>query len=393
MVVGVLFGLILMILAMLYSYIDSTDLPGEMFEDVISRATRYGYLAAAHNVTTSDGYILTLFHLSPRFHTTPPSPPILFLHGIGVNSDQFAFNLHTKPIAFRLIDEGFDVWLGNARGSAYSEGHVHGLTPDEADYWEWTAQDIVDKDAKAMVDEVYKVTGKKTVIVGHSQGAMVGMAYLARFPKENYKVALLIAIACPSAKNSNESWIFKLFLHPVAHSFFSLIGKFHFFRRPQSLFLAKIMTRFPSIGYYYVRSRYDSELNGDLGDKGGLYSYRLAGGTSLKNLLYYAQNVGKNDPRPSLFDYGEHENLLRYNSPTPPIYNYTDISTPMAFFGGKYDMIVKATDIEALMEVLQPSKVVFKKLDYNHDHGSFALSRNQEHVKDVVRLVKEYGGR
>lgn len=110
MVVGVLFGLILMILAMLYSYIDSTDLPGEMFEDVISRATRYGYLAAAHNVTTSDGYILTLFHLSPRFHTTPPSPPILFLHGIGVNSDQFAFNLHTKPIAFRLIDEGFDVF-------------------------------------------------------------------------------------------------------------------------------------------------------------------------------------------------------------------------------------------------------------------------------------------
>lgn len=390
MAVAVLLALLVMLAGMLYSYIDATELPGEMFEDIVARSTRYGYTVTRHEVTTSDGYVLALFRVQSPYQPSP-SPPVLFLHGVGVNGDQFALNLHTKPIAYRLVDEGCDVWLANLRGTPYSEGHSHGLSPDMPEYWEWTAEDLVERDVKAILAEIDTVTRKKVVVVGHSQGAMVGMAYLAMFPEENAKIALLITIACPGAKNSNETWMFKLFLHPITHSFFSLIGKFHFFRRAESLFYPKLLTRFPALAYYYVRSRYDPRLNGDLEDKGGLYAYRLAGGTSLKNLKYLGQHVGAQDPRPQRFDYGEEENRLHYNSSSPPFLDYAQITTPLAFLGGKHDLLVKPADLQALISVFPQDKVVFTKLDYNHDHGSFALSKNQEHVDDVVKLIKEYG--
>ena len=390
MAVAVLLAMLAVLTGMLYSHINSTELPGEMFEDIVARSLRYGCTATRHEVTTSDGYILSLFRIQSPFQPVA-SPPVLFLHGVGVNGDQFALNLHTKPIAYRLVEEGCDVWIANMRGTPYSEGHSQGLSPDMPEYWDWTAEELVERDLKAILAEVETVTRKKVVIVGHSQGGMVGMAYLAMFPAENAKISLLITIACPGAKNSNETWLFKLFLHPFTHSFFSLIGKFHFFRRSQSLLPAKLLTRFPSIAYYYVRSRYDPRLNGDMEDKGGVYAYRLAGGTSLKNLQYFGQHVGAEDPRPMRFDYGEEENWLHYNSSSPPLLDYAQITTPLAFLGGKHDLLVKPSDLEALISIFPADKVVFTKLDYNHDHGSFALSKNQEHVNDIIRLIKQYG--
>lgn len=37
-------------------------------------------------------------------------------------------------LAFFLADEGYDVWLANARGSLYSRCHVE-FTTDQREYW------------------------------------------------------------------------------------------------------------------------------------------------------------------------------------------------------------------------------------------------------------------
>lgn len=36
--------------------------------------------------------------------------------------------------AFLLADAGYDVWLGNYRGSEYSEGHTY-LNISQKEYW------------------------------------------------------------------------------------------------------------------------------------------------------------------------------------------------------------------------------------------------------------------
>lgn len=37
--------------------------------------------------------------------------------------------------AFVLADAGYDVWLGNYRGTLYSEGHIN-LTVKDPKYWD-----------------------------------------------------------------------------------------------------------------------------------------------------------------------------------------------------------------------------------------------------------------
>ena len=39
--------------------------------------------------------------------------------------------------AYILADRGYDVWLGNARGSTYSRGHVS-LNADEDPFWDFS---------------------------------------------------------------------------------------------------------------------------------------------------------------------------------------------------------------------------------------------------------------
>ena len=34
-----------------------------------------------------------------------------------------------------LADEGYDVWMGNNRGTEYSLGNKNGLTTDKKEYW------------------------------------------------------------------------------------------------------------------------------------------------------------------------------------------------------------------------------------------------------------------
>ena len=66
--------------------------------------------------------------------------PVFLQHGLFASADSWIISKE-KSLAVQLANQGFDVWLGNARGSKYSRGHT---AHDEywGKYWEFTIDDL-----------------------------------------------------------------------------------------------------------------------------------------------------------------------------------------------------------------------------------------------------------
>lgn len=77
-----------------------------------------------------------------------------------------------------LAQTGFDVWLGNTRGTPYSRRTVNGLSPDQASYWAFSINALALVDLPAQVDYVLQATGASKIgFLGHSQvGLLLGAA-------------------------------------------------------------------------------------------------------------------------------------------------------------------------------------------------------------------------
>lgn len=68
------------------------------------------------------------------------------------------FNFVVFFIAFQLADQGYDVWMGNARGNSWSREH-ESLTIDDANFWKFSWHEVGTIDLPAMIDYVLEQTG------------------------------------------------------------------------------------------------------------------------------------------------------------------------------------------------------------------------------------------
>ena len=101
-------------------------------KDFLELANENGFTVESHQVLTDDGYILSLYRI-PGTLKEPTlnhgKPPVLLVHALDCDMIQWVVNTPDQAPAFVLSREGYDVWLGNNRGSRWSQGHLN-LTTD-----------------------------------------------------------------------------------------------------------------------------------------------------------------------------------------------------------------------------------------------------------------------
>jgi pimeloyl-ACP methyl ester carboxylesterase len=172
-------------------------------DEVVTFANSMGFRCEVHEVETADDYLVTLHRVIPTnpSNITKDKGPVLLMHGVGFTSMDFVIS-GRNSLAFSLADEGYDVWMANARGNTYSEKHKY-LATDSEKYWDFSFHEIGKYDLPAEIDYILNTTGHKSLnYFGHSQGGSSILVLLSTNPSYNSKIKQAILLA-PAAFMGN----------------------------------------------------------------------------------------------------------------------------------------------------------------------------------------------
>lgn len=146
----------------------------QLTEDISYYAKLLGLVLETFEVITEDGFILILQHLFKPSSSTEKEchekKPVLFIHGLFCSSETYLTG-GKKSLAYYLVENNFDVWLGNNRGG-FKPKHskFSNLNPK---MWDWDINEMAQYDLPAMLSFVKShnnYTSGKVSVIAHSQG-------------------------------------------------------------------------------------------------------------------------------------------------------------------------------------------------------------------------------
>lgn len=159
-----------------------------------------GYAYEEYTIVTKDSYVLTLHRIPGRLGEAQTKKPVVYLqHGMDSDAFQWVINSADRAPAFDTVNAGYDVWMGNNRGSQFSVRHMT-LDPANREFWQWSFEEMGLYDVPALLEVILKKTGQSKVsMVAHSMGTtqmFIGLSMLNDYYKE--RLNLFVALAPPT---------------------------------------------------------------------------------------------------------------------------------------------------------------------------------------------------
>ncbi|RZC41030.1 lipase 1-like, partial [Asbolus verrucosus] len=318
----------------------------DVLSDVPSMAERHNYKTEIYPVTTSDGYILTLFRIQSKEVDTKK---IVFLqHGITINSAPWV-DIGNRSLAFNLADLGYDVWLGNVRGSTYSNQHVRWTVLDP-EFWNFNLDTIAQIDIGTQLKFIANETGKggNITFIGHSMGTTLALMFCSEYYNEAHTLVKELILLAPVVY-LNDIFILEL-VKPLMLQLFIIV---------QLLDFSKI--------YSYTLVT-------------GLVVHRF---TNLNNTYKFQK-----------YDYGSKENNKIYDNPVPPTYDLWKVKMPVHLFYGISDSLFKKENLDRLFNELGSLKKFKYKVpsenngyDFNHIDFLYAAYIKEFLYKKIFEIL------
>ncbi|XP_032519952.2 lipase 3-like [Danaus plexippus] len=372
-------------------------------EDVNSNATelirRHNYKVEEHIVKTDDGYILTLFRIQPRKVTLDIKnrPAVFLMHGLLGSADDWLLMGPENSLAYLLADAGYNVWLGNIRGSKYSRHHVskHVSHPD---FWRFSIDEIALHDLPTMIDYVLKSSKQeKLFYVGHSQGTTAFFALTSSRPEYREKIAMMFAMAPMVYMNHVRSPLMRM-ISPSSRFYDNLhteLGHGEFKPSKEvvhtiggNMCKKEIQCEFVCSNVNFVVSGFDtSDMEYDLVP---VIVRHLPAGASTRQIKQYGQAVDSEGLRK--YDYGTDINNMIYGQHQPPRYNMTEVKVPVALYYSEEDWLAHPKDVERLHAELPDVRDLFKVPTEHFSHMDFQFSKHAPQVvyKRLIESIKSH---
>ncbi|XP_031240859.1 tear acid lipase-like protein [Mastomys coucha] len=340
----------------------------------------WGYESEEHEVMTKDGYLLSIFRIQH-----------------GKNEGQDSYN------TFLLADAGFEVWLGNSRGTNNARKHVR-LDPDSKEFWAFSFDEQIAYDLPANIDFILNKTGQTQLYyIGHSQGVYLAYGAFATNPQLAQKIKINFALG---------PVVLTKFLQGVFRTIASRTHQRHINRhdnlcvssKDQAVFgekdvlsrsnlysileflchrekIATACNNFLTVGFGYD----PQNLNESRFD---VYTGHIPAGTSVRCILHFSQGI-----KSGLFqayNWGsESLNMQHYNQSTPPIYKIEDMKVQTAMWSGGRDLLGDPIDVQNL--IAKTPNLLYHKQIPHYNHMDFILGKDvaSQVYKEIIEFINK----
>lgn len=257
------------------------------------------------------------------------------------------------------------------------------------------------EDAPAFINFVKEKTGQSKITwVGHSRGncqALAGSSINPDFWDAN--VNLVVALAPVTNLQFVESAVLQkasgywreIQLAAMHLGLYDVLDVNWWEREAEIQFCKKAM----GMCEEFVRLAADSDPSVDNMDRFSEFLYDYPAGSSVEDLIYFAQDV--NSDGFHYFDYGPIDNQKLYGWPTPPKIPLKDIKVPTALVSGSLDMLANPENVDWLVKNMAKattssgSPALVWHQEYELGHLSFTLAKDMTWFKeDVIALIGQY---
>lgn len=367
----------------------------EDIQEISEEVIKQGYTFNHYNVTTSDGYILSIWRINSK-SSKPLGKVIILQHGLLDDAYTFYGLQKNYSLAYILADRGYDVWTPNVRGTIFSYLHTNkSLDAWDmfSDYWNFTFDDMANKDLPTIIDFIKEQTHvDKVDYIGHSQGStMFIIKYMndRRYLQDNINKFIALG-PVPNVSNA-ESSLIKVLKHSILFKLWPGQSILFASKKLRNIF-SNVCAIIPNVCGSIVesitaieptkRTNYEKYISHLL-----LYE---PGGSSKKNLEHWLQCAKAK--KMQLFDYGEEENLKKYGTEQPPEYNKYNIriwSIPSIFTITDADTFSSQKDIMNFYYLLNDKDYITLLTLSNYNHLDYLWSEDAktEVYDPVIRFL------
>uniref|UniRef100_A0A8B9NCW5 Lipase n=1 Tax=Accipiter nisus TaxID=211598 RepID=A0A8B9NCW5_9AVES len=324
-----------------------------------------GYPSEEYEVLTRDGYYVSLNRI-PYGRENPRNrgaKPVVFLqHGLLGEGSHWVENLANNSLGFILADSGYDVWLGNSRGTSWSRRHQH-LSADQVEFWDFSFHEMAMYDLPAMIDFVLQKTGQKQIYyVGYSQGCTIAFIAFSSMPELAQKIQMFFALAPVVIIKHARSPVMKMaFLLDRQFKMFQ-VGDYSVLSSPEQA----------GLEYASLQTRLD------------VYTSHYPDGTSVKNMIHWAQvgslervdhDGSSSEPPVSLQE-------------TPPSYRVEEMPVPTAVWSGGEDWAADWRDVRLLLPRIAHLVTYGHIPDWNHWDFIWGLDAPGRLYSSILELME-----
>ena len=356
-----------------------------------------GFEFEEHSVTTSDGYILTVYRIPglANEEVTGEKPPVFMQHGVFDSAYCWIVNYPDVAPAFVAARAGYDVWLGNSRGNTFSKAHVS-LDPywDEEEFFDFTWYEMGIYDIPAVFDHIRSRTNdQKIAYIGHSQGTTQMFVGLAEMEETYFadKTSIFVAIG-PVSKIPNTTagllQFIVMWYDLIANTTWLLgINEIFSYNWVTSTACDLLCGAIPDLCEFLLSWFTSSDPSLDDDDRYAVYMGHEPNGSSVKALLHYAQNMREDrfqiwaDDYTDVFGHDE-----KKNTNLIPIDSINQV--PVAMFIGTSDVLATSTDSEWTKNEIGDAVIHYEYI--TGGHLSYFVGKDMTYFNTVMDLLAEY---